>query len=350
MPAYKDEKNNTWYCSFLYTDWNGSKKRKLKRGFALRKDALVWERTFLSKSTMSSNMTFQTLVDLYFEDMATRLKETTLANKHHLFDTKIIPFFGRLPIDKITATHIRKWQNELIGHEKNYAPTYLKTTNNQLSAILNYAVKYYNLPANPCHLAGSMGKKDADEMQIWTVEQFKKAMEHCKRENSRLAFEIMFYGGLRIGEVLALTPADILDSKAISITKSFAKLDGKDIISSPKTPKSTRVVTVPQFLYDKLKAHIASIFNVHTNTRLFDYGKGSLNRNLTTCAKDAGLPAIRVHDLRHSHASLLIEMGYNILLVSQRLGHEKVDTTWNTYAHLYPDKQEKLADDLQQFE
>ena len=79
------------------------------------------------------------------------------------------------------------------------------------------------------------------------------------------------------------------------------------------------------------------------------YGKGTLNRNLTACAKAAGLPSIRVHDLRHSHASLLIEMGYNILLISQRLGHEKVETTWNTYAPLYPDKQEKLAEDLQKF-
>lgn len=349
MPAYKDDKTNTWYCSFLYTDWNGDRKRKLKRGFALKKDALDWERKFLSKSKMSSSMTFEALTELYFEDMETRLKSTTLKSKRYLFDTKLIPYFGKLSIDKITPAHIRKWQNEMIGNEKAYSPTYLKTTNNQLSAILNYAVKYYNLPSNPCHLAGSMGKKDADEMQIWTVDQFKLAMTCCKQPSSKLAFEIMFYGGLRIGELLALTPEDILDSKAINITKSYTRLDQEDIISTPKTPKSIRTVSIPAFLYEKIQAYIAGIYDVQPDTRLFAYGKGTLNRNLTACAKAAGLPGIRVHDLRHAHASLLIEMGYNILLISQRLGHEKVETTWNTYAHLYPDKQEKLAEDLQKF-
>lgn len=350
MPAYKDEKTNTWLCSFLYTNWNGDRKRKCKRGFPLKKEALDWERKFLSKSTMSCNMTFQALTELYFEDMSTRLKATTISNKRYLFDTKLLPFFGKLPIDKITPAHIRKWQNDLIGHKKDYAPTYLKTTNNQLSAVFNYAVKYYNLSSNPCRIAGSMGKKDADEMQIWTVEQFKQAMVCCKRDSDRLAFEIMFYGGLRIGEALALTPADIDEAKVISITKSYTRLHGEDVISTPKTPKSIRDVTIPMFLYEHIQSYMASLYDITPDTRFFIFGKGTLNRSLKSCAVDAGLPLIRVHDLRHSHASLLVEMGYSILLISQRLGHEKVDTTMNTYAHLYPDKQEKLADDLQQFE
>lgn len=349
MPVYKD-KNGKWFCSFKYIDWNGENKRKLKRGFALRKDALDWERKFLSKTTMSCNMSFHALTELYFEDMSTRLKATTISNKRYLFDTKLLPFFGKLSIDKITPAHIRKWQNDLIGSEKGYSPTYLKTINNQLSAVFNYAVKYYNLSSNPCRIAGSMGKKDADEMQIWTVTQFKQAMACCKRDSDRLAFEIMFYGGLRIGEVLALTPADIDESKIIRITKSYTRLLGEDVISTPKTPKSIRDVTIPTFLYEHIQSYIASLYDVTPDTRLFTCTKGTLNRALKACAVAAGLPLVRVHDLRHSHASLLVEMGYRILLISQRLGHEKVDTTMNTYAHLYPDKQEKLADDLQQFE
>lgn len=348
MPAYKDKATGTWYCSFLYTDWNGDKKRKLKRGFALKKDALAWERFFLSKTKVSCNMTFEALSELYFEDMETRLKKTTITNKHYLFDKKLLPFFGNLKINKISAAHVRKWQNELIGDENGYSPTYLRSMNNQLSAVFNYAVKYYNLPANPCHLAGSMGKKNADEMQIWTVDQFKHAMQYC-RQDSRLAFETMFYAGLRIGEVLALTPADILDSKVISITKSLAHIKGEEIISSPKTPKSIRDIPIPLFLYEQIQEYIQTIYDVTPDTRLFTYAKGVLNRNLTACAKDATLPHVRVHDLRHSHASLLIEMGYDILIISKRLGHEKVETTWNTYAHLYPNKQEKLADGLEQF-
>lgn len=349
MPAYKDEKTGTWYCSFPYKDWNGDRKRKLKRGFARKKDALEWEHFFLSKTKVSCNISFEALSQLYFEDMETRLKKTTITNKRYLFDTKILPFFGNLKIDKITAAHIRRFQNKLVGDEKEYAPTYLRTINNQLSAVFNYAVKYYNLPANPCHLAGSMGKKNADEMQIWTVDQFKQAMQYCKREDSRLAFEIMFYAGLRIGEVLALTPADILNTKTISITKGLAHIGSEKIISTPKTSKSIREIPIPSFLYERIQEYIQTIYDGTPDTPLFTYAKGVLNRNLTACAKDAELPHIRVHDLRHSHASLLIEMGYNILLVSERLGHEKVETTWNTYAHIYPNKQEKLAESLDRF-
>lgn len=316
MPVYKDEKRGTWYCSFIYFDWSGKRNRKVKRGFSLKKDALEWEREFLSKTKVSCNMKFKALSELYFEDLESRLKKTTITSKRYMFTSKLLPFFGNLQVDQITAVHVRKWQNQLIGSDENYSPTYLKTINNQLSAIFNFAVKYYDLSENPCRLAGSMGKKHADEMQIWTVKQFQTAMKYCKQEERRLAFEIMFYAGLRVGEVLALTPADILPSKAISITKSLARLHKEDIISTPKTPKSNRIVTIPNFLYEKIQTYIATLYDNTDTTRLFMYAKGVLNRELRRCAERAELSQIRVHDLRHSHASLLIEMGYNVLLIS----------------------------------
>lgn len=117
-------------------------------------------------------MTFRSLVELYKEDIAPRIKPTTKASKEFMIDTKLLPFFGDMAINSITATTVRKWQTELISSPENYSQTYLKTINNQLSAIFNFAVKYYSLKSNPARDCGSMGKKKADSMQFWTQAEF----------------------------------------------------------------------------------------------------------------------------------------------------------------------------------
>ncbi|WP_206458655.1 site-specific integrase [Anaerovorax sp. IOR16] len=345
MPVYKDEKRGTWYCSFYYTDWQGVRHKTKKRGFPRKKDAQDYEREFLNKEQSSCDMSFASLVDLYFEDMKTRLRETTIDNKRNIFDTKILPAFQSLAINKIQPSHIRKWQADLIS--QGFAQTYLKTINNQLSAIFNYAVRYYKLPENPVRLAGSMGRKKADEMDIWTLDEFKRFISAVDKPAVKLAFEIMFWAGLRVGETLALFPRDILLEKMIDINKTTSRKDGIDNFYDPKTTKSFRKVPIPDFLYDEIQDYIGKLYGIKEDEQIFYFAKSTLNKNLDYYANLAGVKRIRVHDLRHSHASLLIEMGQPILLISERLGHETVDTTWNTYAHLYPNKGVALADELQ---
>ncbi len=346
MPVYKDNERNSWYCSFYYTDWQGVRHNTKKRGFLRKKDAQNYERDFLNKEQASCDMSFSALKDLYFNDMETRLRETTMDNKRVLFDTKILPTFGKMSVNKITPAHIRKWQAELIG--QNYAPTYLKTINNQLSAIFNYAVRYYKLPENPVRIAGSMGKKKADEMEIWTLDEFKKFIDEVKNPGQKIAFEIMFWAGLRVGEVLALTPSDILSSdKMIDINKTTSRRGGVNHVYDPKTTKSFRKVPIPKFLYDEIIDYVNQLWGIKDTDPIFYCEKSTLNKALNYNAAKAGIKRIRVHDLRHSHCALLIEMGQPILLISERLGHESVDTTWNTYAHLYPNKGVQLADELE---
>jgi len=208
-------------------------------------------------------------------------------------------------------------------------------------------VRYYDLPSNPCRAAGSMGKKDADNMEIWTLDDFNKFITFVSKPAAHLALEILFWTGIRSGELLALTPADILPDKRIDICKSLARLDGKDFISEPKTAKSNRIIPIPDFLYDEIHNYINRVGGMEKTDKIFYFSKGFLNKEIKRLSAKAGVKEIRVHDLRHSHASLLIEMGYNILLISERLGHEKVETTLNTYGHLYPNKHKQLADDLQ---
>jgi integrase len=188
---------------------------------------------------------------------------------------------------------------------------------------MNYAVRYYHLPENPCRIAGSMGKKDAEEMEIWIVDEFNKFIATVNKPGMKLAFEIMFWSGLRVGETIALTPADILPTKVIDVNKSLARIDGEDKFYDPKTAKSTQQVPIPDYLYDDIQTYINMHYGIKSNVK-----------------------QIRVHDLRHSHASMLIELGHNILLISERLGHENVETTWKTYAHLYPNKQVQLAQEI----
>lgn len=354
MPATFDEKAGTWTLQFYYKDYTGQRKKKFKRGFKLKKDALAWERAFLEKQHADINMPFKSFVDLYFEDMANRLRLSTVENKRFLVNSKITPFFGEMPLSSIEAIDVRNWQNELMNYRdasgKGYAPTYLKTINNQLTAIFNYAVMYYHLQENPCHKAGSMGRKNADEMNIWTYDQFKTFFSVVDdNPTARAAFEVLYFTGLRIGELLALTPSDIdHEAHTLTINKSLQRIKGEDIITEPKTPKSNRVLTLPPFLCDDITAYCTCIYGgISPSERLFPYTKHYFTKQLRKYTKKANLPQIRLHDLRHSHASLLIDMGFSPLLISKRLGHEKVETTLNTYAHLYPNKQEELAGKLE---
>lgn len=168
-----------------------------------------------------------------------------------------------MPINTITPTTVRKWQNELISSEKNYSQTYLKTVNNQLSAIFNFAMKYYKLPSNPARICGSMGKKNADSMQFWTVEEFKKFIAAVEdKPTSKVAFELLFWTGMRSGELLALTLNDFdFEAQTVSINKNYARMGDQDLILEPKTPKSKTVITLPPFLCDLVQDYASKLYD-----------------------------------------------------------------------------------------
>ena len=257
-----------------------------------------------------------------------------------------------IPLNEIKATDVRRWQNSLTSYrdEKGepYSPTYLKVINNQLVAIFNYAVKYYGLKENPCHKAGGMGKKRADEMLFWTKDEFSTFIEAVMDKPASYAiFMTLYYTGMREGELLALTSADIdFEKSTVTINKSYQRIGGKDIVSTPKTPKSNRVITIPRGLKDCLKDYIEQCYGLKPDDRLFPYTKSYLTHEMERGCKLSGVKKIRIHDIRHSHASLLVEMGFSPLLIAERLGHERVQTTMETYSHLYPNKQTEVANRL----
>lgn len=346
MKAEKDKKTGKWLIQYRYTDWQGKRRKSTKRGFATKREAEEWLRNFLITQKADFDMKFEDFWKMYCADMETRLREHTMRTKKYIVELKILPYFGDKRVNDITAADIRQWQNELI--KMGYSPTYLKTINNQLSAIFNYAVRYYDLKSNPCVKAGSMGKSKAEEMDFWTGEEFRKFIDSVMNKRlSYMAFMTLYWTGMRMGELLALNPKDIdLEKRAISITKSYQRLGKKDVITPPKTPKSKRVITIPEFLAADIKDYMDSLYDLQENDRLFPITKYYLEHEMQRGIKESGVKRIRVHDLRHSHASMLIELGFSPLEIANRLGHEKVETTLNTYAHLYPNKQTKLAERL----
>ena len=351
MSVYKEEKTGTWRVLYRYTDWTGAKKQTQKRGFKTKREAQAWEREQMNLVSSSLDMTFQSFVERYREDKAGRIKENTWEMKNHIIETKLLPYFGKLKISSITPQQIISWQNELLNYKddkgKAYSPVYLKTVHNQLSAIFNHAVRYYNLRENPCTKAGSMGKKKNREMLFWTKEEYLKFADvMMDKPQSFYAFEMLYWCGIREGELLALTPADFdFEKGTVTINKSYQRLKGRDVITTPKTEKSNRTITMPQFLTDEIQDYLKMQYDIGEDDRMFTITKSYLHREMDRGSKEAGIRRIRIHDLRHSAISLLIDMGFSATAIADRVGHESIDITYN-YAHLFPSKQKEMAEKL----
>ena len=181
-------------------------------------------------------------------------------------------------------------------------------------------------------------------MQFWTKDEYLRFSEAVMdKPLSFHAFELLYWTGIRCGELLALTPSDfMLNSSRLRINKSYQSLHGVDTVTDPKTPKSVRTVVMPAFLRDEMADFIEMRDDVAPDERLFAVTKHFLAHEMERGCRASGVKRIRIHDIRHSHVSLLIEMGFSALAIAERMGHEAVDITYR-YAHLFPTKQDEMA-------
>lgn len=350
MGAYKD-KNGTWFASARYKNWAGETKRKMKRGFSTKREALAWEREFIAKNDGNLEMTFESFYELYKNNLQNRLRENTWYTKEMLIKQKILPYFGNYRICDIKPIDVLYWQNTIMDFKDEngvlYSPMYLKTIHNQLSAIFNHAVRFYGLSENPAAIAGNMGKGKADEVLIWTQEEYRQFSDVIKdRPASFIAFEILYWCGLRLGELLALTPSDFdFEKKILLITKSYQRIGGKDIITPTKTDKSLRRVLLPNFLSEEIQKYIAGLKDVAEDERIFPFTKSYLHHEMRRGCTASGVKKIKIHGIRHSHISLLIDMGFNAVAIADRVGHESIDITYR-YAHVFPSTQQEITEKL----
>ena len=352
MPVYKDDQRGTWYVKFKHKNWKGETKWVTKRGFKTRREALQWEREFEMREDGSLDMTFTEFVKVYRTERNPRIKESTSVTKDNIIATKLVPYLGHKKIREITTRDVILWQNEMLAYRDPvtrmpYSKSYLKTIHNQLSAVFNHAVRYYKLKENPAAIVGNMGSEKGIRMKYWTKDQYLKFSEAIMDEpRAYYAFQVLYWCGIREGEMLALTPKDLdLEKGTLSVTKTFQHLNGRDIVTEPKTPKSNRVVQMPAFLVQELHDYIRMQYDLRPNDRLFPLSKSYLYRIMEKGSTEARVPRIRIHDLRHSHVSLLIDMGYSAVAIADRMGHESIDITYR-YAHLFPSVQVDMANKL----
>lgn len=348
MPAYYDKKYNYWYAKFYYTDVTGVLRQKMKRGFQTQYDAQKYEVMFKEYGEANLNILFSEFYKLYYDDISKRIKLSTLITKDKIFELHILPYFGNMYIDKIRPVDIRNWQSLLLA--KKYSNSYLRGINVQLTALFNFAVRFYGLPTNPCQIAGCIVKPEKKEMKFWTETEYNNFI--CAFEHGSIGhtiFETLYWTGIREGELLALTLNDInFDKNIITINKTYHKIRGKNIITPPKTPGSNRIVPIPGFLCNELNNYIIKNKITKPYDRIFKCRRTLLYEEMKRGCSISGIKKIRIHDLRHSHASLLINLGFPPAVIAERLGHERISTTLNTYSHFFPNQQAGLIRALEE--
>ena len=357
MAIYRDKKRDTWFCKFYYKNGDGKTRQCWKRGFATREDALSFEKDFLNHNLRDlTDEIFERIYDQYIVDVGHTLKKTTVAVKKSIFNKWILPSFGRRKIIEITPLDIRKWQQRLMDDEHHYTQSYIRAIFVQLSSFFKYIDRIYGLPSNPCMHAGSMTGRESREREFWTLDEYRQFREANHEDVLAFTcFETLYWTGIREGELLALSPEDIdKEGRTLRINKTYSRINGEDYIRTPKTKAACRTVSIPEFLCDELMEYVGLMgvdarvdgdtrTDVKTHIRLFPVQRYFLEKTMRKYSRIAGVKRIRIHSIRRSAVSLLVYMGFAPLEISRRIGHEKVSTTLDIYADLFPMRQTEIA-------
>lgn len=334
MAAYKDKshKGNTpWYVKFRYTDKEGNKKEKVKRGFSSRREAEEFEERFFHELKIDKDFLFEKVVEFYLETSKNKVRRSTYEIKESVINKFILPEFTGKDIRDITVKDLTLWQNKYLfekdeNGENKYQGTYIKRVNGQLRAIFNFAFAQEYISKNPVECLSSVGTKDPErEYFTWSSEDIKLFLNSITDyENAHLAFTILFYTGLRKGELLALTIKDFnYENRTLHINKTYSKLKGKEYIRPPKTTGSKRTVDLPPFLADAIQGYVDLFYEPSPNQRIFLAESDSfLDTAFKAGCKRTGLPKIRIHDTRHSHSTNLAEMDVPLKEIGERLGQK----------------------------
>ena len=347
MPAYQDPKLKTWYVKFRYRDWQGRGKYTTKRGFKTKRDALNYEREIRFGYRDGLDVTIPAVVNNFLANKKIRVKISTYQKCESVLRIYFLPFFEHLKISQLTPKVMRDWQNDLII-KNNLKYSTLGSIHTIVNSFLNYAVKFYGLKSNPLKIVGNLSsistiKKEPKKINIWTYEEFDKFIECVKNPKFRICFMILFFSGMRVGELLALSKKDFnFKENTINISKSKIKITGE--ISSPKTVDSIRVIDMPPLIMQEVKQYLKKLTVVHNP--IFDTNHSSLWQALKKYSKIAGLKQIKIHDLRHSHASHLMYLGLPVTTISRRLGHKSPKITLDIYSHMYADSGKETAEML----
>lgn len=353
MSVAKNPKTGKWYCKFYYKDYTGKRMQKKKEGFAKKGEAQEWEKDFRARNEGKEQITFKQAYEMYIADGETRYKKMTTQFRKDRF--KAYTALYDMPLTEITPTVIRRWQNEYLlqkdesGEQMLFRKNTIWGTNKQLSAFFNWACKFCGLDRNPVRNAGTLVvnkllEKPKHERKIWKVEDFQRFIYSIERDDYHLIYSILFWCGLRRGEVLGLHYEDVDLEHAVLFVKRNVTPQG---IDTPKTPTSTRQVSIPKVVLEELTDYVNKSFIHSSNQPLFDLSPVRITAAFLEFQRKIDMePLIPLHCLRHSHASMLIDMGFGADVVGDRLGHKDASMVMQVYGHLYAERREEVVNKI----
>ena len=358
----KKANNGTYYfrANLGYNPITGKQIQKYRSGFKTKKEAREEYSKLMLSSTeelteKKKKISFQQFIEeIYLPWYKTQVKESTYINRCSTIK-KHFSYFYKMATDEIEPINVQNWQLKLA---KKFSPNYIRIVQGMLSIAFDRAIVLGIAKKNPSRMIGNIKSKKT-KVDFWTLEEFQKVISLLYKGDYYehylfMSFWLLFMTGMRIGEAAALHWSDIdFETGLLSITKTLYYKTMTDYkFVEPKTQASIRTIYIDADTLNELKAWKKIQQQVLPNCELvLSYNgtptsKTTLPRALEKLAGLAGVHRIKIHALRHSHASLLISMGENPLLIKERLGHEKIQTTLGTYGHLYPNTNLEFANKL----
>lgn len=363
MPIYKDGKTKNadglqrYKVRINYQDINGNNKQLTRVAYGLQQAKQLECQLQNERKEPSTALTVKGLYDLYYENKKHEIRETTLDKIEIAFRVHIIPELGAVKATKLNVPVLQSWKNSI--NNKDLGMRTKKNLYGMLRSFLNWCVKSEYITASPLskidNFRDAYETHTTEKLKYYTPEQFKAFIAVAKEQAEAKQdwrfytfFMLAFYTGMRKGEINALKWSDIEGNK-IHVRRSIAqKIKGEDRETPPKNKSSYRTLQAPATLvmaldkqrerHSLLSPQVADMRVCGGDMCLRDTSIDHRNR---LCADKANLPHISIHDFRHSHASLLANNGINIQEIARRLGHSKIEQTWNTYSHLYPQEEER---------
>lgn len=320
-------------------------------GFSTKSKALEYEREYLLSRQGQPTMLLSSFIEVYKADQYPNLRERSQLTKDSKYK-KILGDFKDKPLNEITPTDLKHWQNKLI--KQGYSDGYITGLRSEFSSVLNHAVNYYGLPKNPFKLVKRAKNPNyiPQEQNFWTLEEFKQVYKNIDNIKASTAINLLYWAGIRKGELLALTWDKLnFEKNSLLVNRSLQRVRGKNVITQTKTYES-REIALPTSTIEILKEYKARCYNNKKNDFIFNWEKRFIENGIKNGVNKANeeieafnnshndkkdlIKRIKVHDLRHSHASYLINHNVNIVLISKRLGHKDTSTTLDTYSHFFP--------------
>ncbi|MGN8845772.1 tyrosine-type recombinase/integrase [Niallia sp. Sow4_A1] len=342
------------------------RKQKKARGFKTKKEATeelrkieveIIQGTYIEPS----KVLFKNYMEDWFSLKKMSISNQTIKLYEYGLANHILPSLGSIPLSNLRPIHIQKMIAEM--HKKELAGSTIRRIFNIVNTCLNYAVKVGDVPKNVAQQI-DRPKVSKKELNIWDIDQIKKFLNAAKEDRLYCAFYLAIMTGLRQGEILGLQWKYIDFHNRTLFVRQILEHDGKRLKKGAKTDSSIRTIALSPSTIKVLKDHYQkmqrekeqfigdsnAVFNHHDLVICSNVGTPLNPRNLVRTfnrlIQEADLPKIRFHDLRHSHASLMIYQNEPIKLIAERMGHSKITTTMDTYGHLLPNMQRNASDKL----